>query len=182
MILPHTTRRIPDLHRQSGSVLIIGMLLLLMMTLIGLVSTSETRTDSRITSNNLDRAIAFQAAEAALIQAENSILCYESPGHTSCPADPCDIYDIDNNEFRPKDGTEWDTACESTTGLPGIVEEPSYIIEKLNPTSLFGGYVVRGEVYHGRSDSIYRITVLAYGRSADTEVILQSTFLPPDWN
>lgn len=181
MRLPPQVDRAPRSSRQSGSVLIIGMLLLLMLTLIGLVSTSETRTDSRITSNTLDRAIAFQAAEAALIEAENTIQCYQNPSSPSCPAEPCEIYDIDDGEFRLHDGTEWDTACESATGLPGIAAEPKYIIERLNPTSIFGNYVVVGEVYHRSRDSIFRITVLAYGRSADVEVILQSTFLPPDW-
>ena len=161
-------------QRQTGSVLIIGMLLLLLMTLVGLISTSETRTDSRLTGNNLDRAIAFQAAEAALREAESTIQAYED-GTTSDTASD-GFY---NEEEEPaNDGSEWDTAFESTVEIPGVSEQPVYIIDALPSTSIVAGYVVVGEVYHSRTNSVYRVTVLSYGRSSDTQVGLETTFVP----
>lgn len=164
-------------RRQTGSVLIIGMLLLLMMTLLGLLTTSETRTDARITSNTLDRAIAFQAAEAALRMAEATIQCYESTDPDTCGCSG-DAFYYDSDEDPPSDDTKWDTACNSGVNIPGIAGSPLYIIEKLDPSSIFGGYVVVGEVYHSRTNSVYRVTVLSYGRSSDTQVILETTFVP----
>jgi type IV pilus assembly protein PilX len=161
---------------QTGSVLIIGMLLLLLMTLLGLITTSETRTDARITSNNLDRAIAFQAAEAALREAERTIQDYEDGTKSNTNGDG--FYDQENNDERPDDGSEWDTAFETDVEIPGVAEPPIFIIERLSPASIFGGYVVIGEVYHSRTNNVYRITVLSYGRSSDTQVIIQSTFVP----
>ena len=165
--------------KQAGSVLIIGMLLLLMMTLLGLITTSETRTDARITSNTLDRAIAFQAAEAALRDAESTIQCYESTDPSACST-TCsgDQFFYDTDEDPPQDDSKWDTACDSGVDLPDVSDPPLYIIDKLDPSSVFGGYVVVGEVYHARTNSVYRVTVLSYGRSSDTQVILETTFVP----
>lgn len=165
--------------KQAGSVLIIGMLLLLMMTLLGLITTSETRTDARITSNTVDRAIAFQAAEAALRDAESTIQCYESTNPDTCStACTGDEFFYDTDEDPPTDDSKWNTACDSGVDIPDISDPPLYIIDKLDPSSIYGGYVVVGEVYHSRTKSIYRVTVLSYGRSSDTQVILETTFIP----
>ncbi len=140
--------------RQRGSVLIIGMLLLLMMTLLGLITTTETRTDARITSNNLDRAIAFQSAEAALREAEARIA-----------------------ESSPTDTTPVTGTYTSQIDIPGVAEDAQYVIEALAPSDLMGGYVVIGEVYYTRGQDIYRVMVTATGRSSSTEVVLQTIFI-----
>lgn len=140
--------------RQRGSVLIIGMLLLLMMTLLGLITTTQTRTDARITSNNLDRAMAFQSAEAALREAEARIAAC-SPTEPDCPVG---LHD-------------------STSAIPGIAQAARYDIALLEPSEITGGYVVIGEVYFTRGQDMYRITVFATGRSSSTEVVLQTIFI-----
>lgn len=58
---------------QRGVSLIVVLLLLLIMTLLGLASLRGTLMEERMSSNALDRGLAFQAAETALRQAQDQI-------------------------------------------------------------------------------------------------------------
>lgn len=55
--------------RQGGAVLIIGLMLLLVMTIIGVVALQSTTLDERISANAQYKMLTFQAAEAGLQQA-----------------------------------------------------------------------------------------------------------------
>jgi type IV pilus assembly protein PilX len=162
-------------HRQQGSVLIVGMLLLLMMTLVALVSTNQTRTDARLTSNNLDRAIAFQAAEAALREAEAKL---RHPNPAAQLSGDAGFY---NAQTEPTlDHATWDASNSYDYGgqLPGLAEQPRYVIDMLS--RIHQGNLVLGVNYHATERNIYRITVLASGRTAQAPVLLQTTYVPPD--
>jgi type IV pilus assembly protein PilX len=58
------------LSRQSGAVLIISLIVLLLLTLIGVSSVQTTSLEEKMAGNLRDKNIAFQAAEAALRQGE----------------------------------------------------------------------------------------------------------------
>jgi type IV pilus assembly protein PilX len=58
------------IKRQSGVVLVISLILLLALTMIGVTSTSVTGQQEKMSGNNKDKNLAFQAAEAALRAAE----------------------------------------------------------------------------------------------------------------
>lgn len=61
-------------HRhQSGASLVVVLILLLVMTLLGLAVLRGTLLEERMSANLLDRSQNFQAAEAALREAENMI-------------------------------------------------------------------------------------------------------------
>ena len=55
---------------QRGATLVVVLILLLVMTLLGLASLRGTLLEERMTSNLLDRSLAFQVAEAGLREAE----------------------------------------------------------------------------------------------------------------
>jgi len=59
-----------DVRRQSGSALVIALVFLLLMTLIGVTAMQTTTLQERMAGNERDRNLAFQAAEAALREAE----------------------------------------------------------------------------------------------------------------
>jgi type IV pilus assembly protein PilX len=163
-------------RREQGSVLIVGMLLLLMMTLLGLVTTTGTRTDARVTANNLDRAIAFQAAEAALREAEAKL---QDPNPAEFLSADHGFYS--STEIAP-DITSWGTtnSYRYAGDIPDIDEQPRYIIEQLDESEMLSAYVVVGEVYHSREYNLYRVTVVCTGRAGQTQVVLQTTFVPPE--
>lgn len=66
--------RIPIKTRQSGAVLAIALIFLVVLTLLGITGAQNTVLEERMTGNYRDRQIAFEAAEAALRTAENSLL------------------------------------------------------------------------------------------------------------
>ena len=57
-------------RQQRGSVLIVSMVLLLVMTLIGMAGIEVTSLEEKMVFNLRDRQVAFEAAEAALLSAE----------------------------------------------------------------------------------------------------------------
>jgi type IV pilus assembly protein PilX len=59
--------------RQRGAVLVIGLLLLVVMTVLGTAAMQSTGLQERMAGNARDRNLAFQAAEAALRDAEQFI-------------------------------------------------------------------------------------------------------------
>lgn len=58
------------LRRQRGVTLVVALMLLIAVTLLGLASMRGTGMQERMSANLYDRAIAFQAAESALREAE----------------------------------------------------------------------------------------------------------------
>lgn len=64
-LLAHASR-----HCQSGTVLIIALVFLLLMTLVGVAAMQGTTLQERMAGNHRDRNLAFQAAEAALREGE----------------------------------------------------------------------------------------------------------------
>lgn len=59
--------------RQRGVVLVITLILLLVLTLVGLAATTSTSLEERMTANQRDTQVAFQAAEAALRSGESTL-------------------------------------------------------------------------------------------------------------
>ena len=56
--------------KQSGAVLIIGLIFLLLMSIAGLTSLQRVTIQERVTGNSMDNYRAFQAAEISLSNAE----------------------------------------------------------------------------------------------------------------
>ena len=65
--------RITFQSRQSGIALFISLVLLLVLTIIGVSSVQTTSLEVRMTRNEHDAMLAFQAAESALRDAEAQI-------------------------------------------------------------------------------------------------------------
>jgi len=66
-------RRQKPLERQSGAVLVVSLVMLLLLTIIGMSAVDMTTLDTRISANTRDKAFAFDAAEAALNTAGNAL-------------------------------------------------------------------------------------------------------------
>jgi type IV pilus assembly protein PilX len=58
-------------HYQQGAVLIVSLVLLLILTIVGISGMKMTSLEERMSGNYKDNEMAFQAAEAALVEAEN---------------------------------------------------------------------------------------------------------------
>lgn len=136
---------------QTGAALIVGLVMLLVMTMIGVSAMQTNLLEEKMAGNYRDRDLAFQAAEAALRDAEADI---ETSGRTNFDAD------------EPKGVVLG--AYTGTAPLALVACQPRYWIE---------GYLARPA---GSSSwkAQYRITAVACGGSQTARVVLQEVYAP----
>ena len=176
---------------QRGSILIVSLMILVVLTMIGVSSMSTSSLQERMAGNFRDRQIAFQAAEMTLAYAEefarnniNSASVFnDSNGYYSTYNGPTNL-----NAFAPKwwtdaGGTNWWTNTDSQalpTTITQVRTQPRFVIEyrgdigETEGTSInVGGYGVNAG---GGLIANFRVTVRATGLSDNTQIILQSNY------
>lgn len=189
---------------QSGAVLVISLIMLLLLTLIGASSMQTTSLEEKMAGNLRDRNLAFQVAESALRDAELDIL-----GIGTTPRNPA-ISGITgfyvNCNMDNIAGTYDDGLCDRKWGLPSsytgttiswpaftaagttysaitvdMTTTPSVAYGKFTGAATIAGlsaqprYLIEG--YSGNDGYFYyRITARAQGASANTVVWLQTVF------
>lgn len=203
----NTSYRQINKSRQRGATLIVGMIMLLLLTLIGVAGMQDTLLQEKMAGNARDRDMALQAAEAALRDAEIVMGAATEPVFNNVNG----MYDwsasmgyskmkrqMGSSNFLSEQAfwqTQWNWASPSDGGilysraLPDVAEQPKYVIEKLpvsmtDKTQYAGGtdpnYVEditgNAEVPEVPTYTDYRITARGVGLTADSVVILQSTF------
>jgi type IV pilus assembly protein PilX len=152
-----------------GATLIIGMILLLFMSVVGLTALKAIRTDERISANLQDKYLAFQAAEAALREAENEL------SQPNLPA----FYRFDQEgipgpyEFTSENAHEY---TRDLIGTAHVAQQPLYILEQMEGGVEQGSSLVIGVKYGREWRAAYRITAIGFGGSATTRVVLQTTY------
>lgn len=169
---------------QRGSILIVSLMILVVLTMIGVSSMSTTSLQEHMAGNFRDRQIAFQAAETTLAYAEEfarSSINSASIFKNNCNNGYCDTYSGPTN-LSAFDASWW-TATKSQvlpTSIPQVRTQPRFIIEyrgdigQVEGTDVnLGGY---GESAGGGKISNFRVTVRATGLSDNTQVILQSNY------
>ncbi|MCP5124285.1 MAG: pilus assembly protein [Gammaproteobacteria bacterium] len=172
MYISYLSKNSLRLYRQRGSALIIALVFLLAMTLIGVTGMQSTTQQEKMAGNVLDRNLAFQAAEAALLAAENAL---DQRGNAAPGVQP--------NTFAPP--ASWlafnwggPQPINYNGALMGISAPPSYVIEYLGNIAQTGGsgssQVVNNRTSLG--DDYFRITARGIGGSPNAVVILQSVY------
>ena len=184
----------PQRSHQSGTILLVAMIMLLVMTLLGINSMRGTALEERMAGNWRDQNIALQAAEAALREAERSLpnIRPEPEGTVvdGCPDDPIDpedgvclVYEMDTDDpatfnyllsADPEKKAQWrDNAIEYATEITGASAQPRYLIEARGVVrdSLTSGFGYDGAA-EGWMD-MYQITAEGYGQSQEGSRILQ---------
>ena len=107
-------RKLRSERDQRGSVLIVSLMLLLMLTLMGLAALQSTTLEEKMASNAGEQGVAFQGAELALRMAEAEIRNSTSSGVRFTTKYPGSATDPDS--LRRTIGSEgFDAAC--TNGL-----------------------------------------------------------------
>lgn len=159
-------------HRQSGAVLIIGLILLVVLAMIGMTGMQTTTQQERMAGNMRDRNIGFQSAESALrigeLQVENGVAIPLGSGFydstEGVPAPSPDVLAQDS---------AW-TAGNSVVlaAVTGSHEPPAYKIERRPPIPLNLG---AGEA---RTQEVFTVTARGVGASEAAVVVLQSSYLP----
>jgi type IV pilus assembly protein PilX len=162
-------------RHQRGAVLVISLIMLLVMTLIGITGMQSSSMEEKMVSNVRDIDLSFQAAEAALREAEASL-----------QAVVLDEFDGSNvGLYQPAaagDPPLWEQSSTWSAGgyvpysktLSYLSEQPKYIIEELSPIPDPKGSVAADEPLP--DTRVYRVTARGLGGGDKAITILQAAF------
>ncbi|MFS1524597.1 PilX N-terminal domain-containing pilus assembly protein [Microbulbifer sp. 2304DJ12-6] len=171
------------LHPQRGATLLVGLIILLLMTFIGLAAMRGSGMQELMAGNMRDRQLAFQAAEAALRAGESSVSTtfktMTFDGNTAGQVE--DMAGATNSGFWL--GYTWEGASISTNlGLQEVAKQPVYVIERVTPqlpnSSADGSGIDMESLGKLQPTPTYRITSRGVGGTENAVVILQSTYRP----
>lgn len=168
---------------QHGSVLVVSLLILLIMTLLGITAMSTTTLEEKMAGNIRDENIAFQAAEAALRDGEADVIGNNIPESSfvaACTGGLCLPAAVGSSpQWEVVDWAPSGTTSRkygSATGaaaLTGVGQAPRYIIELLRDIPNSNGSLTTG-ITAPKTKTAYRITAVGYGANAATTVVLQA--------
>lgn len=164
---------------QRGAALVISLILLSIMTLLALAVLRTTLLDERMSGGLYDRSLAFQAAEAALREAE-AVIAGGPPAFpaSGCAAGLCMPIDRAANPDAPD---RWmDTSFTGWTQAADLADgrsvRPEYFVEQMGPAPNWPGCDQEVPMHASCMTPRFRITARSTqaGRSS---VILQSNYV-----
>lgn len=171
------------MKNEKGSALIICLVILLVMTMIGVQGMQSTTMEEKMSGNFRDRALAFEAAEAAL-QAGEVWLNLQPQQPVASNSGDNNVWTLGSADLSST--SLWSTSglnatTELTIGAGGIAAAPQFLIEERSEGSVLGG---KGSVETGANSANYadpmavkyRITARGVGSQTNTVVLLQANY------
>ncbi|SHE20922.1 pilus assembly PilX family protein [methanotrophic endosymbiont of Bathymodiolus puteoserpentis (Logatchev)] len=176
------------LKQQSGVVLVISLVMLLLLTLIGVTSVQTTSLEEKMAGNMRDQNMAFQSAEAGLRAGEQRIeqiwnngagsiqtFCNGTSGvfYKAATANVCDGACTAPSCPAPSagDSSTWTTASKSVVAVTGntqVASEPRYYITYISNIPDIAGVAP--------PELSFMITARGTGGQNNTQVILRSYY------
>lgn len=178
----------PDsIIRQSGAVLIVSLVLLLVMTLIGVTAMQTTVMQERMAGNSRDLSLAFQAAETAVREGEAWLTSLtEVPDPNACNAGQCDLWDAYggatalNNASGAGNYTDtsiWmNNARISALNIPGVGTQPGFVVEFIDLIRDSQNLGQQQDLSSSSVRNIYAVTSRGTGASAAARAFVQTNF------
>lgn len=176
-------------QKNKGSVLISGLILLLIITLLALYGISNSMVQERNSSNIADKRVALEAGEKSLRIAESYIyknISTTNNFNSSCTGGLClpsttstgvwNSIDWTNSANTISTSSIISQSDYTTENFTGLYKTPLIIIEKLDSVGAMPGQSANIGVAQSQGVA-YRITTLAYGARAGTQVMLQSFYI-----
>lgn len=165
-----------SLEFQTGSALIISLIMLLIISLLAIGGLRSTILQERMSANLHDRELAFQAAEAALRAGERFLAT--TPPDTIPNANG--IYDLNNAGTpdwlaanAPSASTSAISFEDDNPAMDGVAVQPQYFIERIGITPAG----TETEIGTARPPvSYYRITARGFGGTAESVVVVSSVY------
>ena len=161
-------------RKQRGATLIVSMIFLLVLSIIGLAGMEVTGLEEKMAGNMRDRGMAFQSAEAALLDGEDyleSIVVLPAFDGTD------GLYSIPTNGDKNWEIVDWTSSAAvrsySGPGFDELANPSAYIIEDLAAAASSDSLEVGVPTDTKR---FYRVTSRAEGLSDTTEVIIQTVY------
>ena len=129
-------------NRQNGAVLVVGLLILLVLTLIGVNAMQGTLFEQKMAANTRDRNLAFQNAESALRDAEIFVGGLVSLGNFDGTAG---LFGLADPEPDYSLTPTWDDPANNvvSSGNYGAYQAPRYIIKRFTTVTGTEGAMTR---------------------------------------
>ena len=171
---------------QRGATLIVAMLMLIILSILAAAGMQTATLEERMAGAAIDRNNAFEAAEAALRDAETytfANLTSASGFSAGCGAGLC----LPSQTATPVwSAIDWQGgiplvygALTGATPIAGLTQQPRYVIElfpDLPPTA--GNSLTIGNKPESTSGgTAFRITAMGWGKKPGTQVMLQSDYV-----
>lgn len=163
--------------RQSGMVLVVTLVLMLVLTIIASSAMQISTLQERLAGNTRDTISAFQAAEAGIRQAEDYLeganigsfngsnglyeICESSDTRTACNAP----------DWNNRSSANWVSV---NNNLSHVSKQPEYIIEKYTSVENPKGSLDADKPLD--TYEFYRVTARGYGISSNSFVVVQSSY------
>lgn len=166
-------------YRQTGAVLAVSLILLLIVTLVAVSSMQGTALEEKMAGNARDRNLAFQTAESAVREAENIIDGVVSLGGFSGVGG---LYGLNDAEPDFGSATTWSDGTQHAVSVSyyGSFQQPRFYVKQFTTvTGTEGALNMSGYGDNkGTGDvTIFKITGRGIGGNADSaEVILRSHY------
>ncbi|SFG89080.1 type IV pilus assembly protein PilX [Neptunomonas qingdaonensis] len=183
--------------RQQGAALIVGMVMMLVLTIIGLSAMQGTAMQEKMSGNMRDANLALQAGEAALRYVEEGYLkslddLDVGKPYGSCAANCQIINSSDATTLPASDNAAWDTQsinfgslnapngnvisapAGSEINTSHFHSVPSFVVEYVSYKT--DSYDIGGGVVEDTGSALYRNTIKARGGSENSEVLLETIF------
>ena len=168
---------------QAGVVLFICLVMLLLLTLLGVSSIQTTSLEQVMARNAVDSNLAFQAAEAALLDGEDYVEgLVATNAFNAAGASASGLYNDAGPGIQPNWlAIDWDVANFrlADTAITGVVNQPRYIVEFVTvvvpQTDVLNLDNIGQDAGLGRTQ-IFRVTARGEGGTANARAMIQSTY------
>lgn len=167
-----------EMRYQRGSVLVIALIMLLLLTMLGVSGMRGTGLEERMAGNMRDQHLAFQAAEAALRGAEDQLSPLVVRPIGCAEGSTCTAYAAGTfPSLADKDHDWWlDNATDygdpDSKDIDEVSADPRYVIEEQS--------FIRDSLTTGFSEptgrDIYRVTARGTGQTVDADVRVESSY------
>jgi type IV pilus assembly protein PilX len=182
IVMKKRLEALPIRSKQSGIVLFVALILLLILSLIGVTAARMETVEERMSRNDDNHQIGTEAAEAALRAAEGGIL---SGIYSNFSANANGLYTFNTAGGNSSVPANWSTTAGAA--LPAysgpslssvqLAQAPQTVIESLPAVAVPGESI--GSVQYASPTppvTVYRVTASAVGADGTSTTTLQSIF------
>lgn len=173
--------------RETGAVLIVGLVMVLLISIIAVSAIRGSNLQESMAGNMRERNLSFQSSESALRVGESLVSDQASrPLMTNSSGMYSDTYKTPNNSVLTFTDANWKDAGKVKVASLGFdadlfSRQPTYVVEELDPDIGIGaameGSAIDLEGMQSTGDiTPYRVTARGYGASENSVKTLQTTY------
>jgi type IV pilus assembly protein PilX len=171
------SRSFSDPSKQSGVIMFIVLIFLLILSLLGVTAARMQTVEERMARNDDNRQLGAQAAEAALRSAETGLL---TGIYSDFAGNANGLYAPLLSNGSPVPTLNWSTAQvlpytgPALTSVPAATQTPKFVIENLPSVAIAGQSISVASLNSPSPVTVYRVTAQGVGADGTSTTMLQT--------